>query len=102
LETFKAYEHKPADIIKGRVNPDYMSQLTDCLTSIRSVNKTDVVTLASTFGSLKRIMEASTLELSLCPGIGEAKAKRIHDAFHDPFIAEKSRRLAGPDAGGQV
>ena len=78
LETFKAYEHKPADMIKGRVNPDYMSQvqvrhpqkkggragrsralhwggrhvgqLTDTLTSIRSVNKTDVVTLASTFG----------------------------------------------------
>ena len=37
-------------MLKGKQNPDYISQLTDCLTSVRSVNKTDVVTLASTFG----------------------------------------------------
>jgi hypothetical protein len=27
LETLKAYEHKPADQIKGRVHPDHMSQV---------------------------------------------------------------------------
>jgi len=30
--------------------PPFSSKVTDCLTSVRSVNKTDVVTLASTFG----------------------------------------------------
>lgn len=50
IETFKAYENKPPDSIKERVDDDYVSKLTDCLTQIQSVNKTDVVTLASTFG----------------------------------------------------
>ena len=51
-------------------------------------------------------MEASALELSLCPGIGEAKAKRLYDAFHDPFVVDKQRRVAvasgavGPRAPG--
>lgn len=27
LETFKAYEHKPPDIIKERVDPDYLSKV---------------------------------------------------------------------------
>ncbi|CAG8806952.1 13485_t:CDS:2, partial [Dentiscutata erythropus] len=47
--------------------------MTHCLTQIRSVNKTDVVTLASSFGSLKRIMNASSDELAMCPGLGEQK-----------------------------
>eukprot|EP00656_Telonema_subtile_P038413 TRINITY_DN4325_c0_g1_i4.p1 TRINITY_DN4325_c0_g1~~TRINITY_DN4325_c0_g1_i4.p1 ORF type:complete len:140 (-),score=32.13 TRINITY_DN4325_c0_g1_i4:149-568(-) len=55
LETYKAYEHKPADMIKAKVDPSYFAQLTDVLTSIRSINKTDVYTLASTFGSLKTL-----------------------------------------------
>ena len=50
LETFKAYESKPPDMIKERVENDYLSKLTDCLTQIKSVNKTDVVTLSSHFG----------------------------------------------------
>jgi len=50
VETFKSFENKPPDAIKERVDNDYISKLTDCLTQIQSINKTDVVTLASTFG----------------------------------------------------
>lgn len=57
LETFKAYEKKPPDALKGRVSTDYMSQLSDALTSVRSVNKTDVVTLSSTFGVRRMLLE---------------------------------------------
>lgn len=38
------------------------------LTTIRSINKTDAVTLASTFGSVRGIMQASKAELAQCPG----------------------------------
>lgn len=85
LETLKVYEHKSADIIQGQMDTDYMSRLTHALTSIRHVNKTDVVTLGSTFGSLSHIMDASMEDLGRCPGIGERKVKRLYETFHEPF-----------------
>ena len=50
LERYKAFEHKPPDMIRERVNDDYMSHLTSALTSIKGVNKTDVITLVTNFG----------------------------------------------------
>ncbi|XP_051116038.1 DNA excision repair protein ERCC-1 [Andrographis paniculata] len=85
LETIKVYENKPADLIQGQMDMDYQSRLHHVLTSIRHVNKTDVVTLGSTFGSLANIMDASMEDLSRCPGIGEKKVKRLYDTFHEPF-----------------
>ncbi|GFP96761.1 DNA excision repair protein ercc-1 [Phtheirospermum japonicum] len=85
LETIKVYENKPADLIQGQMDMDYLSRLNHALTAVRHVNKTDVVTLGSTFGSLSHIMDASMEDLARCPGIGERKVKRLHDTFHEPF-----------------
>ncbi|XVE62968.1 hypothetical protein DITRI_Ditri06bG0162000 [Diplodiscus trichospermus] len=85
LETIKVYENKPADLIQGQMDTDYLSRLNHALTTIRHVNKTDVVTLGSTFGSLSSIMDASMEDLARCPGIGERKVKRLYDTFHEPF-----------------
>ncbi|XP_022968744.1 DNA excision repair protein ERCC-1 isoform X2 [Cucurbita maxima] len=68
LETIKVYENKPADLIQ-----------------VRHVNKTDVVTLGTTFGSLSHVMDASMEDLARCPGIGERKVRRLYDTFHEPF-----------------
>ncbi|KAJ6663871.1 hypothetical protein lerEdw1_009952 [Lerista edwardsae] len=103
LETYKAYEQKPADLLKEKVERDYLSRATDCLTSVKSVNKTDTLSLLSTFGSLASIIQASKEDLSLCPGIGPQKvsasgfppsktlpvqrqAKRLFDILHEPFL----------------
>ncbi|XP_067412644.1 DNA excision repair protein ERCC-1 isoform X2 [Emydura macquarii macquarii] len=86
LETYKAYEQKPADLLKEKVDQDFLSKMTDCLTSVKSVNKTDTLSLLSTFGSLANIARASKEELSLCPGIGPQKAKRLFDTLHQPFL----------------
>ncbi|KAL1802326.1 hypothetical protein ACET3Z_030973 [Daucus carota] len=99
LETLKVYENKPADIIQGQMDTDYTSRLTGALTSIRHVNKTDVVTLGSTFGSLSHIMDASMEDLGRCPGIGERKVKRLYETFHEPFkrvVSHKTTVLATP------
>lgn len=85
LETIKVYENKPADLIQGQMDTDYLSRLTHVLTSVRHVNKTDVVTLGTTFGSLSHIMDASMEDLARCPGIGERKVRRLYDTFHEPF-----------------
>ncbi|KAF3782395.1 DNA excision repair protein ERCC-1 [Nymphaea thermarum] len=85
LETIKMYENKPADIIQERTDTDYLSRMNHALTSIRHINKSDVVTLGSAFGSLSGIMDASMEDLARCPGIGERKVKRLFDTFHEPF-----------------
>ncbi|XP_039601893.1 DNA excision repair protein ERCC-1 [Polypterus senegalus] len=92
LETYKSYEKKPADLLMERVEQDFLSKVTDCLTTVKSVNKTDTVTLLSTFSSLKRIMTASKEELTLCPGLGPQKARRLHDVFNQPFLKSRKQK----------
>ena len=75
LETYKAYETKPADNIRGRTDEDYLSRLQAALTSVRGVNKTDVLTTGAAFRSAAGIMQASFEELSACPGLGPTKVK---------------------------
>uniref|UniRef100_A0A1D1ZHX7 DNA excision repair protein ERCC-1 n=1 Tax=Anthurium amnicola TaxID=1678845 RepID=A0A1D1ZHX7_9ARAE len=98
LETIKVYENKSADSIREQMDTDYLSRLTHALTTIRHVNKTDVVTLGSAFGSLSRIMDASMEELARCPGIGERKVQRLYDTFHEPFRRTSSQSTIPSDA----
>ncbi|XP_009795931.1 DNA excision repair protein ERCC-1 [Nicotiana sylvestris] len=97
LETVKVYENKPADLIQGQLDADYLSRLNHALTAVRHVNKTDVVTLGSTFGSLSHVMDASMEDLARCPGIGERKVKRLYDTFHEPFKREVPKRQCVPE-----
>ncbi|KAJ3095862.1 ssDNA endonuclease and repair protein rad10 [Phlyctochytrium planicorne] len=90
LENFKLAEHRSAESIKERVEMDYLSKLTDCLTQVKTIHRTDVVTLASTFGSLYNIMNASPEEISLCPGFGEQKVRRLIEAVNTPFLQGRS------------
>ncbi|KAG8648239.1 hypothetical protein MANES_09G164300v8 [Manihot esculenta] len=101
LETIKMYENKPADLIQGQMDTDYLSRLTHTLTTVRHVNKTDVVTLGSTFGSLSNIMDASMEDLARCPGIGERKVKRLYDTFHEPFKRVISSRPVVPETSSK-
>ncbi|KAM4794961.1 DNA excision repair protein ERCC-1-like [Rhinophrynus dorsalis] len=86
LETYKCYEQKPADALKEKTERDVMSRMTDCLTTVKSVNKTDSCTLFTTFGTLADLAAASREDLSLCPGLGPQKAKRLFDTLHEPFL----------------
>lgn len=92
LETYKVYENKPADALQGYTEGDHFSKLTDCLTTLKGINKTDVVTLNSTFGNLAGMAAASKQDLSLLPGFGPLKAQRLHDLFREPFIAINKRK----------
>ncbi|KAI9179378.1 ssDNA endonuclease and repair protein rad10 [Blastocladiella emersonii ATCC 22665] len=87
LEIYKSIEFKPPEVLMGRQETDYLSRLTEALTQVKGVNRTDVVTLASQFGSFAAIVKASVTDLANCPGIGEKKATRIYEAFRMPFVA---------------
>lgn len=86
LETYKAYEQKPADLLMEKLEQDFVSRVTDCLTTVKSVNKTDSQTLLTTFGSLEQLIAASREDLALCPGLGPQKARRLFDVLHEPFL----------------
>ena len=91
VETYKSFEHRPPDAIKERVAEDFLSQATNVLTQVRGVNKTDVVTLLTRFGSVKGVVRAEREELGMCPGFGEVKAKRLRDTFNQPFRVGEGR-----------
>lgn len=58
----------------------------NALTTVRSVNKTDAMTLMSTFGTISGLLKATPNALSLCPGFGMQKAQRLHKALHESFL----------------
>uniref|UniRef100_A0A9L0RRM3 DNA excision repair protein ERCC-1 n=2 Tax=Equus caballus TaxID=9796 RepID=A0A9L0RRM3_HORSE len=86
LETYKAYEQKPADLLMEKLEQDFVSRVIECLTTVKSVNKTDSQTLLATFGSLEQLIAASREDLALCPGLGPQKARRLFDVLHEPFL----------------
>ncbi|CAE6462543.1 unnamed protein product [Rhizoctonia solani] len=87
LATFKLYEFKSHQLIKERVDADYQSMLRAALTTVRGVNKTDVMTLKTNFGSFSNIVHASTEDIQLCPGFGPTKVRRLREAFNKPFYS---------------
>lgn len=92
LETFKAFEGKDASSIQRREQTNFADQVSDVLCAVRSVNKTDSSQLMSQFGTLRGLVAAPMDELSLCPGIGEKKVRRLYEAFHKPFSSATARK----------
>ena len=85
LETFKLYENKGAANIQEKAETEFVPQLNKVLTAVRSVNKTDVLTLLDTFGSLAGACHATEEQMVVGPGLGDKKVKRLHQALHAPF-----------------
>ena len=90
LETFKAYEGKEVTALHKKKEETFTEQVADCLQTVRSVNKSDSAALISQFTNLKSIVTAPIDELTLCPGIGDKKVRRLYDAFHKPFHQTKA------------
>ncbi|KAG6845919.1 hypothetical protein H0H87_000725 [Tephrocybe sp. NHM501043] len=98
LSTLKQFEHKPPDMIKERVDKDYNSILRTALTSISKVNKTDVETLRTSFGSFANIAKATSDQLRNLPGFGQVKVKNIKNTFDKPLRNNATRTLPSQTA----
>ncbi|KOB74085.1 Excision repair cross-complementing 1 ercc1 [Operophtera brumata] len=61
----------------------------------KPVNKTDAMTLITTFGTLENIIKATENRLADCPGFGVTKAKKLYKALHEPFL--KRGQVAKPE-----
>lgn len=94
VECFKAYEHNRRSTIRERVDSDHLSKLTDALTTVKPLNKTDVVTLTRKFGSLANIFSAD--DFSDCPGIGDKKIESLNLVLDQPFSLEARQKRDNP------
>lgn len=95
LECFKAYEKNSAAAIKDKVGPTRSAILADALTTVKPVNKTDVATLSARFPTFRDLLRADLGALRDCPGLGDKKVSRLHDAFNLPLsLAAKRKRDA--------
>ncbi|KAG8741175.1 ssDNA endonuclease and repair protein rad10 [Ceratobasidium sp. 414] len=101
LVAYKKCEFRSHQLIKERVDADYTSLLRAALTTVRGVNKTDVMTLRTNFGSVKNIARATTEDLQLCPGFGPTKVRRLREAFNKPFHSSGQKPLGVPEQGAQ-
>eukprot|EP01025_Chloroclados_australasicus_P000741 TRINITY_DN10280_c0_g2_i1.p1 TRINITY_DN10280_c0_g2~~TRINITY_DN10280_c0_g2_i1.p1 ORF type:complete len:304 (+),score=21.00 TRINITY_DN10280_c0_g2_i1:102-1013(+) len=98
LETLKAFENKPVDSIKERLQDDHQSRVAEALTMVRGVNRTDCATMGTKFGTVADILKADIDKLSSCPGLGPAKAKRLFEAFNSPFTTKKVVIASQPES----
>lgn len=88
LETAVLYQNKPSTSIQQKEETEYLPKVTSLLTMIRSVNKTDVVTLLDSFNTVGNIFQSNEKQLILLPGIGEKKAKRLHKIMNISFMKD--------------
>lgn len=77
--------NKSSASIQQKEETEFVPRASQVLTNVRSINKTDVLTLLDTFESVEKLCKANEHQLVLCPGLGDLKVKRLHAAFHAPF-----------------
>lgn len=106
IETYKLFENRSPDFIMEKSETDnyqkvkevkanreivfnifyFLNQVVNALTSIKSVNKTDAMTLLTNFGTLGNLIQASENKLNACPGLGVKKAQKLVKVFNESFL----------------
>lgn len=93
LETVRAFDGKDPTPVIGKHEPKtHIEKVIRALGSIPSVNKSDASQLLTQFGCFRNLVSASIEELSVVPGIGPKKVRRLHEAFHRPFVRDKTKK----------
>ena len=92
LETYKALDGKDASSIQKREQTNFVDQVADFFTAAKPVNKTDAANLVSHLSTVKSVLTASKDELALCPGLGNIKVHKLHDALHKPFSKQAAAK----------
>ena len=92
IELFKTYEHAPPTSIRQHQSNKYSDRMIDFVTTPRSVNKTDAVSLVSQFGSLRTAVNARHEEVAGIAGWGEKKVRAWTGAVREGFRTERAKR----------
>ncbi|EKG19327.1 DNA repair protein rad10 [Macrophomina phaseolina MS6] len=95
LELFKTYEHAAPTSIRAPQASNYSEKMVEFITTPRSINKTDAVSLVSNFGSLRTAINAQPEEVALVAGWGEKKVKKWCSTVREPFRITKAAKRGG-------
>ena len=85
ISLIKINERKSSEILKTKVEDDFISKAKDLLTSVKSVNSTDAITLLQNFSSLRKISQSTKAQLLSSPGLGGKKCTNILKIFQTPL-----------------
>lgn len=97
LELYKSYEHANFSAIKEQRGTTYADRMVDFCTVPRSVNKSDVVSLVSAFGSIRAAVNARMEEVVVIGGWGEKKVRNWEAAVASPFRNKQAKRRRNED-----
>lgn len=92
LELYKTYEHTAPTSIRAPQASNYSEKMVEFITTPRSINKTDAVSLVSNFGSLRTAINAQQEEVALVAGWGEKKVKKWCKTVREPFRVQKTAK----------
>ena len=92
LELFKTYENAPPTSIKQHQSNAYSDRLVDFVTTPRSINKADAVSLVSQFGSIRTAVNARHEDVCAIAGWGDKKVKAWCGSVREPFRVQKAAK----------
>ena len=96
LELFKSFENAAPTAIKQHQSTSYSDRMVDFITTPRSVNKTDAVSLVSQFGSIRTAVNARHEDISSIAGWGEKKVERWCASVREPFRIQRAAKRGLP------
>ena len=99
LEYLLEFEGTTAASIKGHYEKEFLPRVSQMLTMVRKVSKSDSKTLMNDFSNLKNVVTSSPEELSICQGVGQLKAKRLVSVFNTPFKPQRATIPSEPTVG---
>ncbi|KAK3616217.1 ssDNA endonuclease and repair protein rad10 [Elasticomyces elasticus] len=92
LELFKTYENAAPTSIKQHQSTSYSDRMIDFVTTPRSINKTDAVSLVSQFGTIRTAVNARHEDVATIAGWGEKKVQRWCTAVREPFRIKRTAK----------
>jgi DNA excision repair protein ERCC-1 len=90
LELFKSFENAAPTAIKQHQSTSYSDRMVDFITTPRSVNKTDAVSLVSQFGSIRTAVNARHEDVAGIAGWGDKKVERWCTSVSEPFRIKRA------------
>lgn len=90
LELFKSFENAAPTAIKQSQSTSYSDRMVDFITTPRSINKTDAISLVSQFGSIRTAVNARHEDVAGIAGWGEKKVERWCASVSEPFRIQRA------------
>jgi DNA excision repair protein ERCC-1 len=92
LELFKTYENAAPTAIKQHQSTTYSDRMVEFITTPRSINKTDAVSLVSQFGTIRTAVNARHEEVAMIAGWGEKKVQQWCKSVSEPFRIQRASK----------